>query len=151
VTDQEVKPWQAIPCRILSALGAPSVKQRRISQNLCRVTSDLPQRDRVGWPSFMLLVFPEALSGWTSQAKCCEQLYYEQPYCICGVAPSRAPYPCSLTPLQPYSQQQKETLFPKSFDRNRPWLLLPEHVIMNFIDGELLPFNIGLTTWQSQR
>jgi len=22
---------------------------------------------------------------------------------------------------------------------------------MNFIDGELLPFNIGLTTWQSQR
>jgi len=111
VADQRVRPWQAIPCRILSALGAPSVKQRKISQNLCIVTSDPPQRDRVGWPSLMLLVFPEALSGWASQARCCEQLYYEQPYCFCRVAPTCAPYSCSLTSLQPYSQQQEEPLF----------------------------------------
>jgi len=24
-------------------------------------------------------------------------------------------------------------------------------MIINLLDGELLPFNIGLTTWQSQR
>ena len=71
----------------------------------------------------MLLVFPEALSGWTSQAKCCKQMYYEQPYCVCRVAPICAPFSCNLTALQPYSQQLEETLSPNSFSVNNSWLI----------------------------
>jgi len=50
-----------------------------------------------------------------------------------------------LTPLQPYSQQQKETLFFKFVFRNPLMALLPELIIIDLTDDELPPSNIGLT------
>jgi len=62
-------------------LGSSTVKWQKIGVFHHKATSDSPFRDRVGWPSLLLLVFPQALSGRTTQPTCCEQLYYDQPYC----------------------------------------------------------------------
>jgi len=81
----------------------------------------------------MLLVFPEALSGWASQARCCEQLYYEQPYCICRVAPTVRPNPAALHPCNLTHSSKRNHLFSKFIFRKSLMTLLSELIIILFL------------------
>jgi len=58
--------------------------------------------------------------------------------------------------LKPYTPATlltaaKRNTFSKFVFRKPLMTLLSELIIINLLDGELPPFNIGLTTWQSQR